>query len=438
MGPGLSNTVHVLLDFRLIRDEKLDMEVPPLGRIDGRRRQPRIDARPNEGLSWTFRRLVAALLTGVLLIGAFLVLPTGAAIGGSLEDAQKQLDQINDQIRDKQGQLQDIRSRKTRVKADIQRISALLSATARDLARIQSQIKQAEADITQAKADLAVAEGDLAKRHQFIDQRVRAMYENGTVSYLEVLLGSRDFGDFLNRLEMLRQVVSHDVAVYGQIKETRDLINQKKAALEEKEARLADLKRQNEVKKASLDQNEAARQKDLAELASMESDVEDDLSALEQASNELTKFIRENSGGSGLATDRSQISMIWPVPPAPISSPFGYRYHPILRYRKLHTGIDIASPAWTPIKAVEDGRVIMARYNVFYGYVVMIDHGAGVVTLYGHGQKNLPVHEGDMVKKGQIISYVGSTGMSTGPHLHFEVRLNGTPVNPLGGWLPPR
>ncbi len=383
-------------------------------------------------------RQITTRLAAAALAAALLIAPAGTARGAAgVDDAQKELDRINQQIQDKQGQLKDVRSRKNRVKADIQRISGLLRTTARDLAYIQSQIKKTEADIAQAQADLAVAEGDLAKRRQYIDARVRAMYERGTVSYLEVLLGARDFGDFLNRLEMLHQIVAKDVEMYGQIKDTRDLVTQKKADLEDKQARLTGLKQQNEVKKASLDKNEADRQKAMTELASMENGLEDDLDALEQASNELTKFIRENSGGAGLATDRSQIHMVWPVPPGRITSPFGYRYHPILKYRKLHTGIDIALPAWTPIKAAEDGRVIMARYNVFYGYMVMIDHGAGVVTLYGHGQKNLQVHEGDMVQKGQLISYVGSTGLSTGPHLHFEVRVNGSPVNP-NGWLPAR
>ncbi len=376
-------------------------------------------------------RLAAAALAAVLILT-----PVGTARAAtSVDDAQQQLDQINQQIRDKQGQLQDIRSRKARVKADIQRITGLLQATARELSRIQTQMRKTEADMVQAQADLAVAEADLTKRRHYIDDRVRAMYENGSVSYLEVLLGSRDFVDFLTRLEMLSQIVSNDVQVYGQIKDTREQITQKKAVLEDKKAQLTGLKQQSEVKKASLDQNEAQRQKSMTELASLESDVEDDLDQLEQASNELTKFIRANSGGAGLATDRSQIHMAWPVPRGRITSPFGYRVHPILRTRKLHTGIDIADAAWTPIKAAEAGRVIMARYNYFYGYMVMIDHGAGVVSLYGHGQKNLQVKEGDMVTKGQLISYVGSTGMSNGPHLHFEVRVNGTPVDPMG-WLP--
>ncbi|MHB8946816.1 MAG: murein hydrolase activator EnvC family protein [Bacillota bacterium] len=383
------------------------------------------------------RHRIATRLAAAALAGALLLAPAGTARAAvsSVDDAQKQLDQLNQQIRDKQGQLQNIRSRKVTVQNDIRRITGLLRATTRELSRIQTQMKKTQADIVQAQADLAVAEADLNKRQHYIDDRVRAMYENGSVSYLEVLLGSRDFVDFLNRLELLTQIVSNDVQVYGEIKDTHEQIAQKKAVLEDKQAQLTGLKQQSEVKKASLDQNEAQRQKSLTELASLESDVEDDLDQLEQASNELTKFIQANSGGAGLATDRSQIHMVWPVPRGRITSPFGYRVHPILRTKKLHTGIDIADAAWTPIKAAEAGRVIMARYNYFYGYMVMIDHGAGVVSLYGHGQKNLQVKEGDMVTKGRLISYVGSTGMSTGPHLHFEVRVNGTPVSPTG-WLP--
>ncbi|MHB0887032.1 MAG: murein hydrolase activator EnvC family protein [Bacillota bacterium] len=383
------------------------------------------------------RHRIATRLAAAALAGALLLAPAGTARAAvsSVDDAQKQLDQLNQQIRDKQGQLQNIRSRKVTVQNDIRRITGLLRATTRELSRIQTQMKKTQADIVQAQADLAVAEADLNKRQHYIDDRVRAMYENGSVSYLEVLLGSRDFVDFLNRLELLTQIVSNDVQVYGEIKDTHEQIAQKKAVLEDKQAQLTGLKQQSEVKKASLDQNEAQRQKSLTELASLESDVEDDLDQLEQASNELTKFIQANSGGAGLATDRSQIHMAWPVPRGRITSPFGYRVHPILRTKKLHTGIDIADAAWTPIKAAEAGRVIMARYNYFYGYMVMIDHGAGVVSLYGHGQKNLQVKEGDMVTKGRLISYVGSTGMSTGPHLHFEVRVNGTPVSPTG-WLP--
>ncbi|HEY3313955.1 MAG TPA: peptidoglycan DD-metalloendopeptidase family protein [Bacillota bacterium] len=380
------------------------------------------------------KRLVAGFVLAAMVLAPATVFGAGT---GNVKDAQDQLDKINQQIQDKQRQLGTVQSRKNQVRNEINRITSQLQRTSRDLVSLQKQMTQTEKDIAQAQAELSVAEADLGKRRGFIDTRVRALYENGSVNYLEVLLGSRDFSDFLNRFDLLSQVIAKDVEIYGQIRTTRQLVSDKKAALEDKQAQLTGLKKQTEVKKASLDDSESERQKALKELATLENGLEDDLEALEKASNELADFIRANSNETGLATDRSQISLAWPVPPARITSPYGYRYHPILRTRRLHTGIDIASPSGTPIKAAESGRVMMARYNSVYGYMVMIEHGAGVVTLYAHQQNRLQVKEGDLVKKGQLLGYVGSTGWSTGPHLHFEVRVNGNPVSPTS-WLPAR
>lgn len=399
-------------------------------------RAPHLLGRPGAE-RWSRARRAATRVGVALVLMVMAVSPLGAARAAGVDDAQRELDKINQQIQEKQNKLQDVRIRKTRVKADLRRISTQLERTSRELTSLRRQIAATEADIRKAQADLAVAEGDLVKRRGYIDTRVRALYERGSVSYVEVLLGSRDFGDFLNRMEMLRQIIAKDVAVYGQIKETRRQVADKKATLEAQEARLAGLKKQTEVKKASLDSSETQRQKALSELAGLENGLEEDLDELERSSNELRDFIRQNAGGSGLATDRSQINLAWPVSGGRITSVFGRRFHPILRKWKTHTGVDVGVAAWTPIKAAEDGRVILAEYRGGYGWTTMIDHGAGVVTLYAHAQRKLLTQEGDMVKKGQQIAYVGSSGYSTGAHAHFEVRINGEPVDPMG-WLPKR
>jgi murein DD-endopeptidase MepM/ murein hydrolase activator NlpD len=122
--------------------------------------------------------------------------------------------------------------------------------------------------------------------------------------------------------------------------------------------------------------------------------------------------------------------MTWPVS-GPIVSPYGYRIHPILGYRKLHTGIDFAVGYGTPIRAADSGMVIYATWMSGYGNVIIIDHGRGISTLYAH-QSSLAAGSGALVSRGQVVGYVGSTGFSTGPHLHFEVRVNGDPVDPMG------
>ncbi|MBE3035267.1 MAG: M23 family metallopeptidase [Actinobacteria bacterium] len=160
--------------------------------------------------------------------------------------------------------------------------------------------------------------------------------------------------------------------------------------------------------------------------------VENDLALLEQQESQLLaesnalSAVINGSSGSGVGTG----DMMWPVN-GPIMSPFGYRIHPILGYRKLHTGIDFGVGYGTPIHASDSGTVIYATWMSGYGNVIIIDHGRGISTLYAH-QSSLAVGNGARVSRGQVVGYVGSTGFSTGPHLHFEVRVNGNPVDPMG------
>lgn len=382
------------------------------------------------------KRLVAGTL--VTCLGLSLVVarpaPARADVADDLRKLQQQQEQLN---RD----LKQLRSQKTRTQAEYNKVQsqikqkqAQLTQLQKDLAYLESQFQQTSDDVAEAEQDLADAQARLDQRQHLLETRLRTMYEEGTVSYLEVLLSAKDFGDFLSRFELLKDIVAQDAELMKQVKAEREEVAAKKAALEEKKASIARLKDQTASQRANVAQLTSDLQAKKGQLAVNLRDLEKQEDQLIERSNQLTDQI--GAIQAKLGTKRTgKLSMVWPVV-APITSQFGNRYHPILKKYKMHTGLDLGAKMSTPIKAAESGAVIMAQWDPGYGNMTVIDHGDGISTLYGH-QSKLAVRVGDKVARGQVIGYVGSTGISTGPHLHFEVRVNGQVKNPLN-YLPPR
>ncbi|MBK5251752.1 MAG: peptidoglycan DD-metalloendopeptidase family protein [Peptostreptococcaceae bacterium] len=226
---------------------------------------------------------------------------------------------------------------------------------------------------------------------------------------------------------MVKKVYTHDVNLLKYMEEQKGIVAVKKMELETNKLRLVNSRSNKEAKAENLvvSRGNLSREKD----ALVQNKVE-----LEKAVDELNalaKKIEEEIRRKQSDAEYAGGIMTWPAPGyTRITSMFGYRIHPILKTKKMHTGIDIGVPANSSIVAAQSGTVIAAGYNGGYGKIVMIDHGGGIVTLYAHNN-TLLVKEGDKVAKGQAISKSGSTGLSTGPHLHFEVRENGEYVNPV-------
>lgn len=382
------------------------------------------------------RNIVSAVIISLMIGNTSLSVPSYA-------------DDLDDQLSDIQGQIDASRIEQANWEQVIEEVSTRLkgiqaelnAATAR-LREIQRQQAQINAQIEQTKRDIAKAEAYLKSRQNILNRRVRAIYMHGQLNYLEVILGANSFSDFANRIELLKRIIRSDYNLILEIQKQKAAIEAKKAQLEEDKRQLDALALEAEKARQEIAIKKAEQQKILDSAKSNRAaaaQMEKDLAAqAEQVRNLIQQRLAAaeaaRQAASGGGSDDGYIqgtgAMSWPCS-GPITSPFGYRTHPIFGTTIFHAGIDIGVDYGTPIHAADSGVVVYSGWISGYGNAVIIDHGGGVSTLYGHNQ-SLAVSEGQSVSKGSVIAYAGSTGNSTGPHCHFEVDINGSPVNPMG------
>lgn len=344
---------------------------------------------------------------------------------------------LEQQLNHVRNQLNQKKSEEKQTKIEVRDYSRQLAAINSSINERNQQIKDLEgaleaatAKLNSTKRELAAAEKRLDESNRLLQKRVKGMYQSGPVSYLEVLLNAGSFSDFTNRLEFLRRMVESDAQMVDRISAEKAQIEKYKRSLDAKVQQIAAMKREHEAAKQKLAQAQSEKaallseaQKNLKETAA----AIDKLEAQEDAILRQIAIQNAKKGGT-----YSGGPFIWPLPGyTRVSSPFGNRMHPILNQNRFHAGIDIPAPTGTTVIAPANGTVIYSGSMTGYGNVVMIDHGGGVVSLYGHLSAKL-VSNGQTVTKGMPIARVGNTGMSTGSHLHFEVRKNGTPVSPYG------
>lgn len=252
------------------------------------------------------------------------------------------------------------------------------------------------------------------------------MYKNNTLGYLEIIFSAKDLRDLLTRVDMVKKIIDHDVELLKYMKEQKEIIQEKKLDLEEKHAEAQVMKKKISIKKEELEVATRSKQR---LMSSLEQDKQESLRQLKEL-NKLSEEIEEDIKKKQLAMEYAGGEMSWPAPGYyHISSSYGWRTHPIWKDRRMHNGMDIKTPTGAKIVAANSGKVQHSGSLGGYGNVVIIDHGGKVTTLYAHNSKLL-VKEGQWVERGQTIAKAGSTGHSTGPHLHFEVRENGKHVNP--------
>ena len=303
---------------------------------------------------------------------------------------------------------------------------------------INAELSEINAIITEADGKIAEKEAEIAEYEKMIEQdedefraRVRAIDEMGNATYLEILLNSDSLSDFLAKVETVSEIAAHDQAIIDKMIELKKGVESSKAVIEAARAEQYEARNLVEGKRAEL-------QSKMNEQSSLIAQLESDISAYEKAynnavaeENSLKASLKTQLSTSGGGTTYTGGVFAWPAPSYTyISSPYGYRNHPVLGRTKFHSGVDLAAPGGSNILAAADGTVRSAGWNGGYGYCVVIDHGGGVATLYGHSSKLL-VSSGQKVSKGQVIALVGTTGMSTGNHLHFEVLKNGATTDPM-------
>ncbi len=389
-------------------------------------------------------------LTVLILLAAAVLAFGGAAAGAArgetaaelqkkLQDARSKIDaatkqkqSLNEAISDLDGRLAAIQKKLDGLAPEVAAVEERLSVMQEKLALLHKELRLKQLELQKAQARLKLEQENFAK-HAVLS------YKSDDLDYLDVLLASSDFEDLISRAGTIHELLGGDNALVGDLQATRDEVDAEKDAIAKREDAVADAARVLQEKSdelAALNAAQAASQAAALAVRQQKQDalkgVNQDLAELEKQENELLAESRAITGvvGGGGSTGSGSGSLSWPVS-GPVTSPFGWRIHPILGYKKFHTGIDIGVGYGAPIHSAAAGTVIYATWMGGYGNVVIVDHGNGLSTLCAH-QSSLAVGSGAHVARGQTVGYVGSTGFSTGPHLHFEVRVNGNPVDPMG------
>ena len=357
-----------------------------------------------------------------------------------------------------QGKIDSVSEFKRQLDADAAEATAVYEERQAALDETISRIDENENKLVEVTAELNA-------KHGVLENRVRDIYINGQISYLDVLFGAQDFGDFLTRMDLLKRVMSRDAELVAEVLQYKNEIVEVGKQLEADRRIQEELAAKAEAAK-DVQLEKVAKQQALIDLMQNDKDVYDrQYDEMIASSNEVARLIQESKyraeaeaeaqrrqaemeaqrqaaaeAGNLVVIDEGEGGddyvmpatggggMIWPIS-GPITSEFGWRTHPIFGNARFHSGLDIGGDYGMSIHAAQSGVVIEAGWIGGYGNTVMIEHGGGIVTLYGHNE-SLAVSVGQHVNQGDVIAYCGSTGNSTGPHCHFEVRLGGEPVSP--------
>ncbi|CAM3338826.1 MULTISPECIES: murein hydrolase activator EnvC family protein [Saccharibacillus] len=457
----------------------------------------------------------ASVLAGLLLAAA-IVQPASlhAASAPSTDKIDRQLQELQQKEKEAQAQKKSAESNKKKAEhyknktaEYLEQVLANIEAVGSKLTRVTVELSETEMQLQQTEQDLEAAKKRIAEREGLLDTRVRMMYTDGAVSYLDVLMASADFGDFLGRADSIKRIIGQDNTILEDHKRDQQIVIEKQADLETQHAKQKTLLAEVEAHKKELDSKEQEKRELIAkyeldieeageisqeqdsmlvEFATKRSDLEREKREIEEARRraaaEAALRVAQEKARQAAAAQQAEEQrlaeaeaakaqaevqaaqspsssdysynaesapapeatpdtgstatpgsglMLTPVDHYRMSSGFGTRVHPITGKIKKHTGVDMAAPQGTDIHAAEGGVVTVAQWWNGYGNTVVIDHGNGIWTLYGHIRDGgVMVSSGQTVQRGQKIAEIGSTGNSTGPHLHFEVRENGEPVNP--------
>lgn len=346
-----------------------------------------------------------------------------------------QVNQVQEELKNAEEQLEYVQEELGEFVVQIQEMDDKINEYQKQLDDINKKYQELVSKVENTEKELEVAKSEYDKKNELLQRRLVTIYKNGETTYLDTLLHSKSIIEFVSSYYIVQRIAEYDSNIINMLKEKKNEMQKISNQLQEEKANMKMIKVQAEKQTVVLTNTKTVYENYKNSLSESEKKLNSEIDSYKKQMQELENLIQYQINSSIYDLKYSGGVMIWPtLDTSYITSPYGSRLHPIQGVVKNHDGIDIAGAMGDPIYAAADGIIIYSSYNGGYGNMIMIDHGISsegikVVSLYGHGSKLLK-NVGDVVKQGDIIMEVGSTGNSTGPHTHFEVRESGTHVDP--------
>ena len=396
-----------------------------------------------------------SILSCAVTLTVTAVFAVSAVSAESISDLKQQSQGIRSRISSAQSQLNSVISQKEDTQSEIRQLDSELAEVQAELDRLIREYTETTQRLDLTNEELERATNQKKEQYETLKQRVRVMYENGTAGYLETILNAENMSDFLQRMEYTNRIMDYDKHLLESFAQMETLISDSVTRIEQDKKRLEVLQKETEDEQELLNEKIAQKNELVKKLDSSEETYRDQIEELESQDADIQAMIKKKQQAAAAAASSSSRSsgasrsyssyqpssvvyasnganFMYPVPAYSGCTPnsgYGYRSSPISGGSEFHTGLDLKATLNTDVVAAESGTVIYAGWRGGYGNCVIIDHGGGISTLYAHNNV-LCVTNGQSVEKGQVISKAGTTGYSTGVHLHFEVRINGSHTNP--------
>ncbi len=348
-----------------------------------------------------------------------------------INSLQERKTEIQNKVQESQENLEIIDADLTQNLKQVQQMDEKIAESQKTLEEVNLKVTDLSKSINEIEKSLKIVTEKYNKQKKLLDQRLLAMYEMNETTYLDYILTASNLSDFLSTYYLVTELTAYDMDLLETVDNERKQIENSKNQIEEKKKDLEEQRKVQVKTQVVLENSKLIRQNYIEKLSEEEKKLQSQIDDYNMQVAQIEKEILDLASTASFGEDYAGGKMIWPIADHYIiTSPYAMRVHPITKVYKLHTGIDISATIGTNFQSAAHGMVVKAEYNRAYGNMVIVDHGGGVQTLYAHGS-SIEVHVGQVVNAGDTLIKVGSTGYSTGPHAHFEIRVNGQTVNPL-------
>ncbi|MEA1940300.1 MAG: peptidoglycan DD-metalloendopeptidase family protein [Candidatus Caldatribacteriota bacterium] len=384
--------------------------------------------------------VVILILTFFLCI-SFYVFGNSEDLSQKVKDENQRLKKIEEQIKKVKNEISNLQTKESNYLGTLHKIEKLSAGTKKELQEIEKDLKFAQEEIKEAEEEYFLSKRELKEKTKIIENRLREIYKHRRTNYLEILFNSKNFSDFLSRYKYIKDIISLDIKIINDIRNKIKLTEDRRISLENRKEILILLKKEVEKEKENIEYSIKAKKSIIHKIDTQKDAHLKSLEELKQSSEEIKKLIEKIykeqkkskkivDAGPALKAKKGILAL--PIQGKIISN-FGRQKNPDFNTYTFNSGIDISAPMGEVIRSAGSGKVIYTGWVKGYGQIIIIDHGGRISTLYAHLFKTL-INSGDKVKKGQIIGQAGDSGGVSSPRLHFEVRSEGKPTDPMN-WL---